>query len=155
MVANNTYSLDISTSWTNDSAVWNEIPKGRAPILNNEALWPGPTNGTFYMYDGGISGDATFSPPPNEMWEFAPFDALGSWYKVGFSESSNFSALTRVDKAIYASSNELSFALLGTVSSSTTAEIEGGGTFGDGSGNYGVAGLVSMLTIFEFHIARP
>lgn len=123
VVAENTYSLNLKNSWTNSTITWHAIPKGQAPSLNNEALWLGPSGESFYMYDGGISGYADFSPPANAVWNFAPFDAGGSWYRIGFDAASKFSGIARVDHASYASGSELSFALNGVVSGSTTTAL--------------------------------
>lgn len=129
LVAENTYSLNLKDSWTNSTVTWHAIPKAQAPSLNNEALWLGPSGESFYMYDGGISGVADFSPPSNAVWNFAPFNNGGSWYRVGFDSSSHFSGILRVDHAAYASGANLSFALNGVVTSATTNALSADDSF--------------------------
>lgn len=58
-------------------------------------------------------------PPNNMLWQFTPSGDSGSWQQAGVSASSNFSALSRVTAANYASGNGLGFALGGQQSYAT------------------------------------
>ncbi len=48
---NYTYSIDLSTLWTNSSVTLKEISKGAAPVLNNVALWLDASGEIFYAYE--------------------------------------------------------------------------------------------------------
>lgn len=102
---NYTYSIDLTSSWTNQSVVLKQISKGSAPVLNTEALWLDDSGTTFYAYDGGVS----FSLPPadlpgapeNALWRFSPSGDSGRWSLVSVSPASNFSTLSRTTEGIY------------------------------------------------------
>ena len=114
----------------------NTIDKGDAPVLDNAALWLGPSEKTFYSYDGGqgeLADLSEYPPPPNELWEFTPAGALGEWSQVAIPPSSNFSTLARTADGNYASGNGLGFALGGHAGKLTLA---GAPT------NYNVSGMV-------------
>jgi hypothetical protein len=53
---NFTYSIDLSSSWTNSSVVLHQMFK-TAPVLNNAALWLDGTGDTVYAYDGALSSE--------------------------------------------------------------------------------------------------
>ena len=110
-------------SWTNDTVKLNTIPKGNAPVVNSEALWLAADSKNFFMYDGDESlsaHSAGKAPPGNELWEFTPSNALGSWSRVPIPPSSNFTTLTRATEGAYASGNGLGFALGGYVDEYTS-----------------------------------
>ena len=46
---NYTYSIDLTSSWTNDSVTLHQISK-TAPVLNTEALWLDSSGDTFCTY---------------------------------------------------------------------------------------------------------
>jgi hypothetical protein len=51
---NYTYSIDLSSSWTNSTVNLHQIRK-TAPVLNNVALWLDGSSDTIYAYDGALS----------------------------------------------------------------------------------------------------
>ena len=123
---NFTYSLDLSSSWTNSSITINTIRPKNAPIVNNEALWLDADNTTIYQYNGGISNapvdwleDA--ETPQNSLSQFNP--KSDSWSASYISPSSIFSSLARVTSSINAYGNGLGFALGGIQSYSTNTAL--------------------------------
>lgn len=127
-IVNYTYSIDLSSSWTNSSVTINTIKPKPAPVVNNEALWLDADNKTFYAYDGGISSAPAdwwenFTPPPNGLWKFTPDGSSGKWSQAYVSPSSNFASLKRVTAATYAYGNGLGFALGGLQSDNTAYNI--------------------------------
>ena len=123
-IDNSTYSIALTTSWTNSTVILNEIHK-TAPTLVAGALWLDHSGETFYAYDGGVSWAplTPLSVPPNALWEFTPSGKLGTWSLVNFSPQSNFTALDRVDNGIYGYGNGLGFALGGTETTATESLI--------------------------------
>lgn len=115
-IDNNTYSIDLSSAWTNDTVSLNAIESG-APTLILQALWEDPSGSSFYAYDGGISYALPFSeqpaPPANELWHFTPSGGSGAWSQMGELASSNFTTLQRCWGGYYASGGGLGFALGG------------------------------------------
>lgn len=83
---NSTYSIDLSTSWTNDSVVLNQIEKTSAPSLNVGNLFPDPSGTSFYQWNGKISSalssDQPPAPPAANMWQFRTDGDLGKWSLV-------------------------------------------------------------------------
>ena len=124
-IVNYTYSIDLSSSWTNSSVTINTIKPKAAPVVNNEALWLDADNQTMYAYNGGISQASpnwlTESTPPNGLWEFKP--DTGSWSSAYVSPSSIFSSLVRVTASINAYGNGLGFALGGFQTLSTQSGL--------------------------------
>lgn len=53
-IDNYTYSIDLSSSWTNKTVVFNQIQKN-TPVLNYGTLWPDSTNSSFYAWAGEVS----------------------------------------------------------------------------------------------------
>ena len=95
--------------------------------MNTGALWIGPTGETFYAYDGdlGLNSDLTQdTPPANELWEFTPDGAFGTWSQVPMPLSSNFSNLIRTTNGIYGTGNGLGFALGGYVDQFTVLDAD-------------------------------
>lgn len=118
---NRTYSIDLTSSWTNKTVSINSIYKA-AQIYNDAALWPDASGRSFYSYDGGYS----FSIPvvnrtTNGLARFTPDGSSGSWSLVSNPASSNFSSLTRVMGASYGYGNGLGFALGGRETTGTNS----------------------------------
>lgn len=135
-VENYTWSIDLTTSWTNASVTINNIPKGDAPVVNTGGLWLTDDGNTFFAYDGGLGlyvDLAEQSPASNELWQFIPSGASGGWSKVAIPPSSNFTTLIRTTDGAYASGNGLAFALGGHVDQWTVAGVEAA---------YNVSGMV-------------
>lgn len=128
MVENNTYSIDLSSSWTNQTVKPNRIQK-IAPVLKGESLWLDVSNKTFFAYNGGVSTTLIPPPPPvpNQLWQFIPLGPSGSWSQVDVSpQSQNFTSLVRTVGGPSASGNGLGFVLGGSESSTTTPSLPGG-----------------------------
>ena len=143
---NYTYSIDLSSSWTNSTVVLNKIEKGSAPIVNNEALWLDASNSTFYAYDGGLSRSlpAQELPPSplNSLWQFTPSGKSGRWSSFPVAPGSLFSTLVRTTTSICTSGNGLGFALGGIVNDNTDESLSATGVWTQ----YNVPGMVMYNT---------
>lgn len=88
---NSTYALDLSTSWSPETATFHKIDKGSSPILNTPNLWPSTDNKSFYLFNGDITlaGQHRADPPKvPELWQFTPNGITqGSWRRTGFASS--------------------------------------------------------------------
>ena len=123
---NFTYSIDLSSSWTNSSITINTIRPKAAPVVNSEALWLDADNKTIYAYNGGLSEAPpgwynNAVAPANYLWEFKP-DA-GRWTQAYISPSTIWSTLVRVAGSIDAYGNGLGFALGGAQSYATATTL--------------------------------
>jgi hypothetical protein len=130
---NYTYSIDIGAAWTLDSVSLHQIPKGPAPVLNDEGLWPDPSGETFYAYGGGVSyvydggGDEALpvweipEPPENQLWQFTPSTdgASGQWSEVSVSPSSNYTTLVRTVSSSYGYGGGFGFSIGGQQNAGT------------------------------------
>lgn len=117
LVDNNTYSIDLTSTWTNNTVTLKAIDKP-APVLKGVGLWVDVGNKTFYSY-GGTSGGpgADRDPPPNELWSFTPRGNSGSWSQVPLApESENFTNLVRTVGSGTTSGRGLGFYLGGSES---------------------------------------
>lgn len=114
---NNTLSIDLRYSWTNDSVAFNVITKN-APVLNNLALWATDNGTSFYQWGGEQSSRVNTSETPvaeNSLWRFdADGQGAGSW--TAYSIPSGFS---RTSNALYASGNGSGYLFGGYISSRT------------------------------------
>ena len=124
MLGNNTYSIDLSSSWTNKTVVLESI-HSEAPVLIYQALWPDESQNCFYAFDGGLSQAILLedqpSVPQNQLWQFTP--SKNSWSQVFAPPSSNFTQLVRVVSAGYASGGGAGFALGGAQNRGTNSEL--------------------------------
>jgi len=99
--AKNTYSIDLSSSWTNATVSIKQIDNaidGRA--LNSPKLWPGLDKSTFFSYNGEKAWFTTpANPPANKLYKFTS-DGVGAgqWSEddESYTASSNFTNLARV-----------------------------------------------------------
>ena len=97
--ANDTYSIDLSTSWTNQTVHITQIIK-TAPVLNLGTLWLDPTGTSFYAWGGEVSHTAGTvknigAYPGNAVYQFVPNVSLGSWNQVGSAVKSDLDNLLR------------------------------------------------------------
>lgn len=83
---NFTLSIDLSSSWTNETVAINLIAKDpEVPIYNYELLW-NTDNISFYSWAGEESGLIESAPPVNQLWRFvADMDGGGVWSQVMLS----------------------------------------------------------------------
>lgn len=96
-LVNVTLSIDMRKSWTNDTVIFNSIPKNGAPSLNGEVLWPSTDNQTFFAFGGEISyWDLGAEVPEVSCWQFtADGNGGGSWAIFKPVDQSIFYDLTR------------------------------------------------------------
>ncbi|KAL1634846.1 hypothetical protein SLS58_010529 [Diplodia intermedia] len=93
-VQNTTLSIDMRTSWTNDSVKMTEIDRGDTPIFTFPNLWPSESSSSFYLWAGMRAPDNAV--PNLGLWKFtADGSSSGSWAKVGQSDLAAFNNLTR------------------------------------------------------------
>lgn len=142
---NDTLSIDLSSSWTNQDVTINKINKGGAPVLNYVSLWESPDNKSFYAYGGEQSYDLPDNQlptlPPNELWQFTvDGKGGGSGALVTAPADSIFPSLTRQSAAIGASGNGVGYLLGGYSSSHMIAQFE---PLGAGFGFNPIPGIVS------------
>ena len=122
---NDTLTLDMSISWTNDSAPFSAINKTSVvPNLNDGFLFPAPDNKSFFQFGGETN------------WLFnawlAPFVSIGqfsingegngSWSQFNPGGSSGFNNVTRPARALAATVDDTFFILGGMENSHTTQQ---------------------------------
>ena len=97
-IGNNTYSIDVFSSWTNATVVIKQIDK---PIdrraLYNPNLWPALDNSSFYSYNGW--GFAPGIPPSSKLYKFTSDGSGGGQWSEddqSYTANSNFTNLVRV-----------------------------------------------------------
>ncbi|KAI4272136.1 MAG: hypothetical protein LQ337_005505 [Flavoplaca oasis] len=124
-LVNVTLSIDMRTSWTNDTVSIRSIDKGAAPNLNKQILWPSTDNQTFFAFGGeqghydGLGPD----PPDVSCWQFtADGDGGGLWDMFSPADDSVFHQLTRPDSASGATVGNTGFILKGVASARTSPE---------------------------------
>ncbi|KIW32491.1 uncharacterized protein PV07_04034 [Cladophialophora immunda] len=115
---NSTYSVSLTSTWTNRSISLNPIAKGSAPVLNGANVWPDDAGTSFYSFNGIVSQAYTTppEPPPDQLWQFLPDGSSGSWTIV---DAPN---LKRLNKAGSTSGNGSSYILGGWGSWLTDSE---------------------------------
>jgi hypothetical protein len=88
LIDNFTLSIDLSSSWTNETVAINLIAKDPSmSILNDELLW-NTDNKSFYSWAGDKSGLVTSGPPVDQLWRFVgTADGGGVWSQVTLSSS--------------------------------------------------------------------
>ena len=132
VIDNNTYSIDLSSSWTNETVALHSIEK-TAPVMKEEGLWA--DNNSFYAYGGSNGGPgAKYAIPPNALWQFLPDGNAGTWSEVSTAQSNNFTSLSRTLDSGFTSGNGLGFALGGILSETSAAY--------DDHGNIPIPGMV-------------
>lgn len=141
---NDTLSIGLSQSWTNDSVSINVINK-TAPIVNYAALWADPNNQSFYQWAGEQSFDlprGTNPPIPSDsLWQFTvDGNGKGSWSQQSIASNSIFPSLTRPAAAYVAYGNGVGYALGGYSSARTSPQTAGLTSFQP------IPGLVSYNT---------
>lgn len=113
---NDTFWIDLSSSWNNASFPANTVGRAKAPALTKQALWVDPDESSFYAY-AGVPSASRFYPvpgePPNQLWQFTPSRDSGDWSLVAPPASTNFSDLTRSYGGAYTYGGGLGFALGG------------------------------------------
>ncbi|KAL8652408.1 MAG: hypothetical protein Q9226_004283 [Calogaya cf. arnoldii] len=122
---NVTLSIDMRTSWTNDTVVFRSIAKNAAPNLNKQILWPSIDNRTFFAFGGEQSffEDVAPDPPDVSCWQFTT-DGVGGglWTIFEPADDSIFHGLTRPDSASGATLDNTGFIMNGLASSRTSPQ---------------------------------
>ena len=123
---NDTYAIDLSVSWFNETVVLNTITK-TAPVLKQECLWVNDYGSTVYSYGGTTGGPGGDVPvPENALWRFIPRGSHGSWSTVQLDPSAqNFTSLSRTMAGGCASGEGLGFSL-GGVNSDNHSQLSPG-----------------------------
>jgi hypothetical protein len=126
LVDNETYSIDLSSSWTNQIVTFNQIQK-TAPVLRYAALWADSTNSSFYAWGGEVSAalptDKCRPAPQSPVWKPTPSSGGSrSWAEQFMSSTSLFPYLTRPAGAYGAYGNGTGHPLGGYSSAGTSQE---------------------------------
>ena len=139
--AKSTYSLDVSSSWTNATAVIKQIDKaidGRA--LNYPKLWPSHDNSSFYSYNGDKGWFYTpADPPANKLYKFTSDGSGGGQWSEddqSYTASSNFTELARVGGSASACGPDTCYAVGGWRNSRTDDAISDNGIPASGIVSY-------------------
>lgn len=124
--AKSTYSIDVSSSWTNATVAIKQIDKAIDNRASNYAnLWPALDNSSFYSYNGWFVKPAY--PPPNKLYKFTSDDSgRGQWSEddQSYTASSNFTNLARVGGAASACGPDTCYAVGGYRNSHTDNAIK-------------------------------
>jgi hypothetical protein len=126
LIDNFTLSIDLSSSWTNETVIIKPISRSAAPVLNNEVLWKTDAN-SCYSWGGEISGVVLESPPLNELWKFAASNGtgIGVWSQIITSDLT-FSELLRRSSGSGATIGETGYYIGGQVWFLTDPSVTGG-----------------------------
>jgi hypothetical protein len=79
---NNTLSISLKESWSNDTVEFNNIAKGDGapPPSDQVGLWPDPEGKKFYRWGGGAPDPEVAEPGDARLWVFTPdADGSGEW----------------------------------------------------------------------------
>ena len=126
---NNTYSIDLTKSWTNTSVVLNQITK-TAPFLSGQVLWADEERATFYSWGGAESAgdwypsDYQDNLPTTAIWQFSPNGDIGSWSEVGDDADSGLKNLVRPAYGSGASGNGAGYLYGGYLYEENNASID-------------------------------
>lgn len=122
-----TYSIDLSRSWSVDSAPITSIVKD-IPTFDSGTLWLNALGNVFYQYNGGVSGAQQPQPDvhPNQLWSYALNGQSVRWTNATNIAVSN---IERVQEATSAPGNGVGFALGGYQAAQTLATITTGNQY--------------------------
>ena len=121
-----TYSIDLSSSWTNKTVTFSRIKKS-APVFNGAILWTDSKEESFYAW-GGEQSEILLSSdrpplPPNSVWSFSlAGTGDGSWTEKSMSTDLVFDSLTRPAGATGAYGKDIGYFLGGYQSELTSSE---------------------------------
>lgn len=127
--AKSTYSIDVSSSWTNATVVIKQIDKaidGRA--FDYPKLWPTFDNSSFYSYNGDKGWFYTpANPPSNKLYKFiSDGSGDGQWFEddQSYTAGSNFTNLARVGGSASACGPDTCYAVGGWRNSRTDNALD-------------------------------
>lgn len=127
--ANSTYSIDVSSSWTNATVAIKQIDKTiNDRRINSPNLWPASDTSSFYSYNGYVThiGNDYLDAPPNRLYKFTS-DGTGSgqWSEDdrNYTANSNFANLVRTMDAASACGPDTCYAVGGQRSWNTDIGI--------------------------------
>lgn len=126
-IMNNTLTLDMSQSSTNESVTFGFINKTlEVFVLNGEILWPTGDPNSCLAFGGVQNLIYGTPPPPTQVWQLTTNDSgSGSWSNFGFGNISAFNNLTRPGDALGATIDDTGFILGGYISSQTSPAYNG------------------------------
>ncbi|KAI1459324.1 hypothetical protein F4805DRAFT_77319 [Annulohypoxylon moriforme] len=136
-VANSTFSLNLTESWTNETVSFHSISK-TAPLLDQQIHWSDPNNGAGALYTWGGMAVGSDPPPENQLWLLnTDGNGGGTWSEVTQGDFRDFAKLSQPVGAASTQANHVGYALGGQVTSRTDAGIQ------KESPGYALTGLVS------------
>ena len=129
VIANSTYSIDISSSWTNATVNIKQIDKTiDNGAFNYPALWPALDNSSFYSYNGETSYiNEPINIGSNKLYKFISDDSGGGQWSEDdqiYTASSNFTSLVRVARFASACGPDACYAVGGWRNSHTDIAIK-------------------------------
>ena len=122
---NDTLTLDMSTSWTNDSVPSSAIIKtGAFPNIDDSVLFPAPDNKSFFQFGG--ESNWLFNTLVEIHVSIEQFsingEGNGNWSQFNPGFSSGFNNVTRPARALAATVDDTFFILGGVENSHTTPQ---------------------------------
>lgn len=120
---NDTLTLDMSKSWTNDSAPFGSINKTQiVPNLNDGFIFPAPDNQSFFQFGGETNWlfNAWLAPPVSIAQFTIDGEGNGSWSEFNAGGGSGFNNITRPARALAATVDDTFFILGGLENSHTS-----------------------------------
>ncbi|KAI1809205.1 hypothetical protein GGS20DRAFT_580893 [Poronia punctata] len=117
----NTWSIDLTKPWTNDTVKIRSIQK-IAPSLSKQVHWVDSTTNSLYTW-GGFTVDET-SPNP-DLWRFATDGSGGGvWAQVTQRDYLNFSKLKTIFGAAFTQTKDVGFALGGAAIHASDSTVQ-------------------------------
>lgn len=129
VIAKSTYSIDVSSSWTNTTVIIKQIDKTIDDgAFNYPALWPALDNSSFYSYNGEKSDiDHPIVTGSNKLYKFTSDGSGGGQWSEdnqSYTASSNFTSLVRVGRFANACGPDACYAVGGWRSLTTDSAIK-------------------------------
>ncbi|KAI0150313.1 hypothetical protein GGR57DRAFT_514250 [Xylariaceae sp. FL1272] len=119
---NTTWSIDLTTKWTNKTVPIRSIPKA-SPRMGKQIHWTDTSSNSLYTW-GGFVADAS-PPPEHEMWKFqADGSGGGEWSQVSQQDYRTFTGLKNPFGASFAQSHNVGYAFGGSVEAASDSSVQ-------------------------------
>lgn len=129
VIAKSTYSIDLSSSWTNATVIIKQIDKGiDDATFNYPAIWPALDNSSFYSYNGEKSDlEHPIVIGSNKLYKFTSDGSGGGQWSEDdqtHTANSNFTNLVRVTLFANACASDTCYAIGGRRTPKTDEAIK-------------------------------